>query len=224
MKFTPLRKMKRETLPAGDLFIERELVRLEEVSAELMLKWQERAQTGNDGEIMPLAERFLKIEMEAKDLLKNATILAASANTDQGTAYDRIAHLIDKWRSLSAYCGRLITTVLVPGDQRQTGYDELQLHNKKKIAGVALRDSISKTVQIAVTWKTIHPVYGKTISRTSKFLVHDEYNQCKKGDLVLALATRPLSKKKHHSFLAKVRPATRTAKDPYQLCLAVGEK
>lgn len=62
--------------------------------------------------------------------------------------------------------------------------------------GKVVSDKMDKTVVIAVNYVRRHPLYHKRITRTSKFLAHDESNSCKPGDLVRIEETRPLSKHK----------------------------
>ncbi len=87
-------------------------------------------------------------------------------------------------------------------------------HNKKKsYVGRVISDKMDKTVVLAVTRRVSHPVYKKTMNRTTKFKVHDEKNECKTGDLVKFIETRPLSKEKRWTVLeivekARVVPAT----------------
>ncbi|HET9016214.1 MAG TPA: 30S ribosomal protein S17 [Thermomicrobiaceae bacterium] len=62
--------------------------------------------------------------------------------------------------------------------------------------GRVVSDKMDKTVVVSVDYVRRHPIYRKTIRRTSKFKAHDEQNACKTGDLVLIEETRPLSKTK----------------------------
>ena len=62
--------------------------------------------------------------------------------------------------------------------------------------GQVVSDKMDKTVVVAVDYVRRHPLYHKRITRTSKFMAHDENNECKPGDLVRIEETRPLSKNK----------------------------
>ena len=55
---------------------------------------------------------------------------------------------------------------------------------------------MNKSVVVAEKRKMKHPIYGKFVNKTSKFMVHDEKNECNVGDLVRIMETRPLSKNK----------------------------
>lgn len=62
--------------------------------------------------------------------------------------------------------------------------------------GRVVSDKMDKTVVVAVVRSFRHPLYGKTIRRTKKYMAHDEHNACKVGDLVEIVETRPLSRHK----------------------------
>ena len=67
---------------------------------------------------------------------------------------------------------------------------------RKSKLGVVVSDKMDKTIVVAVRTKVRHPLYGKMISRTTKFKAHDEENTCRIGDTVEIMETRPLSKDK----------------------------
>ena len=67
---------------------------------------------------------------------------------------------------------------------------------RKVRVGTVVSDKMAKTVVVAVERRTAHPVYGKRITRTSKFHAHDEENEAREGDTVRIEETRPLSKTK----------------------------
>ncbi len=56
---------------------------------------------------------------------------------------------------------------------------------------------MDKTITVAVVQKVKHPLYGKTVNKTKKFMAHDENNMAGIGDKVLIVETRPMSKNKH---------------------------
>jgi small subunit ribosomal protein S17 len=62
--------------------------------------------------------------------------------------------------------------------------------------GVVVSDKMEKTVSVLVERAFPHPVYGKTVRRSTKLLAHDEENACEVGDRVLLTETRPLSHRK----------------------------
>ena len=68
---------------------------------------------------------------------------------------------------------------------------------RKERVGIVVSDKMDKTVVVAVTDKSIHPVYKKTITKTRRFKAHDEENECGIGDKVRIVETRKLSKAKN---------------------------
>ena len=69
--------------------------------------------------------------------------------------------------------------------------------NPRKLReGLVVSNKMDKTAIVAVTERKPHPLYRKTVQRTSKFYVHDEANDCNIGDRVRIQETRPLSKLK----------------------------
>ncbi len=67
---------------------------------------------------------------------------------------------------------------------------------RKERVGLVVSDKMDKTVVVAITEKSKHPLYKKTITKTTKFKAHDENNDCHIGDTVRIMETRPLSKDK----------------------------
>jgi len=67
---------------------------------------------------------------------------------------------------------------------------------RKVRIGKVVSDKMDKTIVVAVETKVRHPLYGKTVNRTTKFKAHDEINDAKIGDTVKIMETRPLSKDK----------------------------
>ena len=64
---------------------------------------------------------------------------------------------------------------------------------RKLRKGVVVSKSGTKTVKVAVSYRERHPVYGKIVSRTKHYQVHDEADTAKVGDTVTIMETRPLS-------------------------------
>ncbi len=67
---------------------------------------------------------------------------------------------------------------------------------RKERIGVVTSNKMDKSIVVAVQRKVKHPVYGKFLSSTTKFVAHDEKNECSEGDTVKIMETRPLSKSK----------------------------
>ena len=68
---------------------------------------------------------------------------------------------------------------------------------RKERQGVVVSNKMDKTVVVTVERKEKHPLYGKFVKKTTKFVAHDEKNECGEGDTVLIMETRPLSKTKN---------------------------
>jgi small subunit ribosomal protein S17 len=67
---------------------------------------------------------------------------------------------------------------------------------RKERVGTVLSNSMDKSITVAVQRKVKHAMYGKFIGKTTKFMAHDEKNECGVGDTVRIMETRPLSKNK----------------------------
>ena len=78
---------------------------------------------------------------------------------------------------------------------------------RKKRIGRVVSDKMDKTIVVAVETKVRHPLYGKTVNRTTKFKAHDENNEAQVNDKVLIMETRPLSKDKRWRLVEIVEKA-----------------
>ena len=67
---------------------------------------------------------------------------------------------------------------------------------RKKRQGRVVRNTMDKTVIVAVEWRQRHPLYNKSVRRTTKFFAHDGENKCRLGDVVRIEETRPISRMK----------------------------
>ncbi|MCQ2407965.1 MAG: 30S ribosomal protein S17 [Oscillospiraceae bacterium] len=67
---------------------------------------------------------------------------------------------------------------------------------RKTRTGKVVSDKMDKTVVVAIADNVQHPLYKKIVKRTIKLKAHDENNECRIGDRVLVMETRPLSKDK----------------------------
>jgi small subunit ribosomal protein S17 len=73
---------------------------------------------------------------------------------------------------------------------------ETTRNTRRERVGVVVSNKMEKSIVIAVKTKIKHPIYGKFVNKTSKFMAHDEENTCNVGDTVKISETRPLSKSK----------------------------
>ncbi len=67
---------------------------------------------------------------------------------------------------------------------------------RKERIGVVVSNKMEKSITVAVKRKVKHPIYGKFVNKTTKFVAHDDKNDCNPGDTVKIMETRPLSKTK----------------------------
>ena len=67
---------------------------------------------------------------------------------------------------------------------------------RKERIGVVVSNKMDKSITVAIKRKEKHPIYGKFVNKTTKFVAHDETNTCNPGDTVRIAETRPLSKTK----------------------------
>lgn len=68
---------------------------------------------------------------------------------------------------------------------------------RKERIGIVTSNKMDKSIVVAVERKVKHPKYGKFVKNTTKFIAHDEKNDCNEGDTVKIMETRPLSKSKN---------------------------
>jgi small subunit ribosomal protein S17 len=78
---------------------------------------------------------------------------------------------------------------------------------RREKIGIVISNKMQKSIVVAVKRKVKHPIYGKFVNRTSKFIAHDETNSCKEGDLVKITETRPLSKLKNWRLIEIIERA-----------------
>ncbi len=68
---------------------------------------------------------------------------------------------------------------------------------RKERTGVVVSNKMDKSIVVRIERQFMHPVYGKFVRKSKKFIAHDEKNECNIGDTVLIMETRPLSKNKN---------------------------
>jgi small subunit ribosomal protein S17 len=72
----------------------------------------------------------------------------------------------------------------------------VERNDRKTRIGKVVSNKMDKTVVVAIETLVSHPLYKKSVKRTTKFKAHDENNECNIGDRVKIMETRPLSKEK----------------------------
>ena len=72
----------------------------------------------------------------------------------------------------------------------------MSFERRKVRVGRVVSDKMDKTVVVEVEWRRAHPLYRKAVRRRTRFKVHDREDQCRMGDLVRIIESRPISKTK----------------------------
>ena len=67
---------------------------------------------------------------------------------------------------------------------------------RRERTGRVVSNKMDKSISVAVDRQVKHPIYGKFITKTTKYMAHDETNYANEGDIVRIMSTRPLSKRK----------------------------
>ncbi|SMB96365.1 SSU ribosomal protein S17P [Hymenobacter roseosalivarius DSM 11622] len=83
----------------------------------------------------------------------------------------------------------------------------IERNMRKEIIGRVSSSKMDKSITVVVEEKQKHPIYGKFVSKTTKFMAHDENNECGEGDTVRIMSTRPLSKNKRWRLVEIVERA-----------------
>lgn len=78
---------------------------------------------------------------------------------------------------------------------------------RKERIGIVTSDKMNKSIVVSVERKLKHPIYGKFVKRSNKFLAHDEQEECNIGDTVKIMETRPMSKNKRWRLVEIVERA-----------------
>ncbi len=81
-------------------------------------------------------------------------------------------------------------------DKAENVSENAEQTKQRTITGRVVSNKMDKTVSVSVERKVKHPMYGKYLRRSTKYLVHDEENSCNEGDVVTIAECRPYSKNK----------------------------
>lgn len=87
---------------------------------------------------------------------------------------------------------------------------------RKRLIGQVVSDKMDKTVVVLVRRTRQHPLYGKVIRVNRRYKAHDEHNDCRPGDQVRIVESRPYSKDKHWRIEAILQRAMRVDTSPLQ--------
>jgi len=78
---------------------------------------------------------------------------------------------------------------------------------RRERIGIVVSNKMEKSIIVAVRRKVKHPIYGKFVNKTTKFVAHDPDNKCNVGDTVKIMETRPLSKTKNWRLIEIIERA-----------------
>lgn len=84
---------------------------------------------------------------------------------------------------------------------------ETERNLRKERIGKVTSNKMTKSITVAIDRKVKHPIYGKFMNKTTKFMAHDEKNEAGIGDTVRIMETRPLSKSKRWRLVEIVEKA-----------------
>jgi len=164
--------------------------------------------------VLDRAERFNLVRKDINQLICRAKEAASLFGYGQYSGYEEVSSFAAKWAAYAAYCGSPISVEGMADPERTASAQEIKDNHQRKIVGVVVKAAMQKTVTVAVTRMVEDPIYRKKVKRTKKYLVHDEYGQCHVGDIIVAFSSRPLSKRKNHSFVTKIRAVMSVAEVP----------
>ncbi|MBK8395805.1 MAG: 30S ribosomal protein S17 [Leptospiraceae bacterium] len=85
--------------------------------------------------------------------------------------------------------------------------EKVEVKKRKTVTGKVVSTKMAKTVVMEIEFRQNHPMFKKITRKTSRLKVHDEQNECKEGDVIIAMETRPLSSQKRHKLLKIVERA-----------------
>ncbi len=83
----------------------------------------------------------------------------------------------------------------------------MERNTRKVLRGTVVSDKMDKTIVVEITTTKSHPLYGRQTKYSKRFKAHDEMNECKVGDVVEIMETRPLSADKHFRLVKIVEKA-----------------
>ncbi|MEQ9264054.1 MAG: 30S ribosomal protein S17 [Balneolaceae bacterium] len=85
--------------------------------------------------------------------------------------------------------------------------EKIERAQRRERTGRVVSDKMDKSITVAVDRQVKHPIYGKFINKTTKYMAHDENNEANFGDTVRIMSTRPLSKRKSWRLVEVVEKA-----------------
>ena len=84
---------------------------------------------------------------------------------------------------------------------------EIKRNLRKERIGVVVSNKMQKSIVVEIERREKHPIYGKFIKKTNRFMAHDEKEECNIGDTLRIMKTRPLSKRTHWRLVVIIERA-----------------
>lgn len=78
---------------------------------------------------------------------------------------------------------------------------------RKQLIGIVTSNKMDKSISVSVERRIQHPIYGKYVKKSNKFMAHDDKNECQIGDKVRIMETRPMSARKRWRLLEVLEKA-----------------
>jgi small subunit ribosomal protein S17 len=91
-------------------------------------------------------------------------------------------------------------------EEKNTVSQKRQSKRKTRV-GVVTSNKMDKSITVAIEKRVKHPIYKKFFKKTTKFMAHDEKNECTEGDMVKIMETKPLSKRKKWRLVEVIEKA-----------------
>lgn len=92
-------------------------------------------------------------------------------------------------------------------NKQSTTMAQTERAQRRERVGKVVSNKMDKSITVAVDRQVKHPIYGKFIKKTTKYMAHDENNEANAGDTVRIMSTRPLSKRKTWRLVSIVERA-----------------
>jgi small subunit ribosomal protein S17 len=92
-------------------------------------------------------------------------------------------------------------------EEKQVEETQVERRARKERVGKVTSNKMNKSITVVVERKLKHPIYGKFLSKSKKFMAHDENQECNIGDIVKIMECRPLSKNKRWRLVQIIEKA-----------------
>ena len=96
---------------------------------------------------------------------------------------------------------------LFGGQTTEETATEATRNERKSRIGIVTSNKMDKTIAVEIQRRLQHPIYGKYVKKSKKFIAHDEQNECNIGDTVRIMETRPLSRRKRWRLVEVIEKA-----------------